>query len=496
MRTSVSHPLQIAELTVGPGHGRIGITFCPGKYDPHAASGAWRRDLDIDLDAVRDWGAAAVVTLVEQRELAMLRVEGLGDAVRQRQMLWFHLPIVDVSTPDAAFESAWYEAGESLRHLLRSGFDVVVHCRGGLGRAGTIAARLLVELGAEPLSAVKQVRKARPGAIETPSQKQYVLARGAAPERRPAAEARRDRAYGALLGLAVGDALGMPLEFLARDSFAPLQDMIGGGRHGLEAGEWTDDTSMALCLADSLIASNGTLDPADLMQRFVRWRDHGDNVVNGRACFDIGNTVRAALDRFARDGAPLAGPTDPRSAGNGSLMRLAPVPIRFGHDVLCLRAVAALQSRTTHGAREAVEACVLFAEILAEAIAGAPRSVVLRPREIDGLSAEVAAIAAGRWRGKQRSEIGSTGYVLHSLEAALWAVGSTADFESAVLKAANLGLDADSTAAITGQLAGALYGLGGIPERWLAQLAQRDLIMARAEALVAQAEQPRAAAVV
>ncbi len=488
MRTSASHPLQIAELMIGDGHGRIGITFCPGKYDPHAASGAWRRDLDLDLDAISAWGAAAVVTLVEPRELTMLRVEGLGDAVRLRQMLWYHLPIVDVSTPDQAFEDAWHDAGESLRAVLRSGFDVVVHCRGGLGRAGTIAARLLIELGAEPISAVKQVRKARPGAIETPNQKKYVLTHGAVPERRPAAEAVRDRAYGALLGLAVGDALGMPLEFLARDTYPPLQDMIGGGRHGLEAGEWTDDTSMALCLADSLIASDGTLDPGDLMQRFVRWRDHGDNVVNGRACFDIGNTVRAALDHFARDGEPIAGPTDPRSAGNGSLMRLAPVPIRFSHDLPRLREIAALQSRTTHGAREAVEACVLFAEIVAEAIAGAPRSEVLRPRVIEGLSEEVAAIAAGRWRGKPRAAIGSTGYVLHSLEAALWAVGSTADFESAVLKAANLGLDADSTAAIAGQLAGALYGLGGIPERWLLQLAQRDRIMARAEALVAQAQ--------
>ncbi|MCK7472551.1 MAG: ADP-ribosylglycohydrolase family protein [Rhodopseudomonas palustris] len=124
-------------------------------------------------------------------------------------------------------------------------------------------------------------------------------------------------------------------------------------------------------LADSLIASDGTLDPADLMQRFVRWRDHGDNVVHGRACFDIGNTVRAALDRFARDGEPLAGPTAPRSAGNGSLMRLAPVPDPlWPRPAAAARDRGAAQSRTTHGAREAVQACVLFAELVAEAIAG------------------------------------------------------------------------------------------------------------------------------
>ena len=195
MRTSASHPLQIAAVSSGPGHGRIGLTFCPGKYDAHAASGAWNRDLATDLDMIRDWGAAAVVTLVEARELTMLRVERLGEEVLCRQMAWYHLPIVDVSTPDQSFEIAWRDAGEGLRAILRSGFDVVVHCRGGLGRAGTIAARLMAELGVAPIDAVKQVRKARPGAIETPNQKRYVLEVQPAPERSPDVDAIRDRAH-------------------------------------------------------------------------------------------------------------------------------------------------------------------------------------------------------------------------------------------------------------------------------------------------------------
>ena len=180
MRTSISHPLQIAVVTAGPEFGRIGITFCPGKYDPHAMSGAWDRDLALDLDAIRDWGAAAVVTLLEPKELTLLRVERLGEEVLRRNMLWFHLPIVDVSIPDERFEQEWDVAGEELRSILRRGSDVLVHCRGGLGRAGTIAARLLVELGMEPTKAIASVRAVRPGAIETSDQEKFVLGIGTA----------------------------------------------------------------------------------------------------------------------------------------------------------------------------------------------------------------------------------------------------------------------------------------------------------------------------
>jgi len=174
-RTSLTHRLEIASLSAGPTFGRVGITFCPGKYDRHAMSGYWDRDLSLDLDAIRDWGAAAVVTLVEPRELVFLRVEHLGEEVLGRRMLWFHLPIIDVSTPDEGFERQWEVAGNELRMLLRSGRDVLVHCRGGLGRAGTIAARLLIELGMEPATAIRQVRAVRPGAIETLEQEKYVL---------------------------------------------------------------------------------------------------------------------------------------------------------------------------------------------------------------------------------------------------------------------------------------------------------------------------------
>jgi ADP-ribosyl-[dinitrogen reductase] hydrolase len=176
-KTSLTHPLQIATISAGSEFGRVGITFCPGKYDRHAMSGEWNRDLALDLNMIRDWGAAAVVTLLEPKELALLRVESLGEEVQRRNMLWFHLPIVDVSIPDERFEQAWDLAGEELRSILRSGSNVLVHCRGGLGRAGMIAARLLVELGMDPAEAIAHVRAVRPGAIETREQERFVRER-------------------------------------------------------------------------------------------------------------------------------------------------------------------------------------------------------------------------------------------------------------------------------------------------------------------------------
>lgn len=482
-RTSLTHPLDIASLELG--RSRIGITFCPGKTDLRAMSGAWARDLGLDLDRIAEWGAAAVVTLVEAHELAALKVPtlSLGAEVERRHMAWHHLPIPDVTAPGATFEAGWAMVGPGLRAMLTDGFDVVVHCKGGLGRAGTVAARLAVELGLDPEAAIARVWTVRPGAIETWAQEDHVRGcRSVEPERPSAAvEARRDRAIGALLGLAVGDAIGTTLEFAARDDRATrLVDMVGGGPFGLVPGGWTDDTSMALALAESLIECE-PFDPLDLATRFVAWWRTGDCSHTGR-CFDIGNATRAALARFEKTGDPLAGSSAPNSAGNGSLMRLAPVAIRHPRDATTRREVAALQSRTTHAAAEAVDACVLWADLLAEAIEGQPRAEVLAPRRYDG-AAKIVALAGGAWRGKARASIRGSGYVVDALEASLWCIGSTATFRDAVLKAANLRDDADTTAAITGQLAGALYGASAIPAGWLEKLVWRDRIENRARHL-------------
>jgi len=294
------------------------------------------------------------------------------------------------------------------------------------------------------------------------------------------AEARHDRAVGALLGLAVGDALGTTLEFSGRDSKPPLKDMIGGGPFGLRPGEWTDDTSMALCLACSL-RDRGRLECRDLMARFVRWWRQGENSPTGR-CFDIGLTTRTALARFERSGDPMAGSRDPRTAGNGSLMRLAPVAVRWHADADSAVAAAREQSATTHAAAAAVDGCAYFAALLVEAIQGATKARVLAPRAFAG-APEIAAIAAGSWNGKTRDRIASSGYVVDTLEAALWSVAGATGFEAAVLTAANLGDDADTVAAVTGQLAGALWGAAGIPDRWRERLAWGARIEALATAL-------------
>ena len=178
LRTSNSHPLQNAAVQPAPGFGRIGITFCPGEKQPAAMTGAWDRDLGIDICAVQDWGAAALVSLIEDHEISDLGVGALGKEVLGRHMDWLHLPIADVSVPGAEFERAWEVHGEGIRARLRDGFSVVVHCKGGLGRAGTIAARLLAELGWEPERAIAELRRVRPGAIETPAQATYVQSVG------------------------------------------------------------------------------------------------------------------------------------------------------------------------------------------------------------------------------------------------------------------------------------------------------------------------------
>jgi ADP-ribosyl-[dinitrogen reductase] hydrolase len=246
--------------------------------------------------------------------------------------------------------------------------------------------------------------------------------------------------------------------------------MVGGGPFRLKPGEWTDDTAMALALADSLLQPSG-FDEADLMRRFLAWRDTGAYSCTG-TCFDIGMTVSKALQKFSHTGDPIAGSTDPMSAGNGSLMRLAPVALRYWNDQEQLSSIAARQSTATHAAPEAISACVGFSHILADAMQGLPRSQVLRKREGDN-AGRIKEILEGSWRGKPRHQISSSGYVAHSLEAALWAVARTATFEDAVLTAANLGGDADTTAAVTGQLAGAIYGESAIPQQWLERVAWR-----------------------
>ncbi|NWC96437.1 MULTISPECIES: ADP-ribosylglycohydrolase family protein [unclassified Pseudomonas] len=300
-----------------------------------------------------------------------------------------------------------------------------------------------------------------------------------------------DRYRGSLLGLACGDAVGTTVEFMRRGSFAPVTDMVGGGPFQLLPGQWTDDTSMALCLAESLLRKNG-FDAADQMGRYLNWWKWGYLSSTGE-CFDIGTTVRDALAEYQLSGDPFAGSTDPYSAGNGSMMRLAPLVLFYFPDAERLREFTVASSRTTHGALEAIECCLVLAECLANALRGDPKAQVVNVDYLNLSQPKVAAIAGGHYLDKARSNIVGSGYAVASLEAALWCFHHTDSFAEAVLVATNLGDDADTTAAIVGQLAGAYYGVQSIPAEWLGKLWQRDDIQETADALLLAA-QLRAAA--
>jgi len=285
-----------------------------------------------------------------------------------------------------------------------------------------------------------------------------------------------DRAVGALVGLAVGDAVGTTLEFKPPGTFTPITDMVGGGPFRLKPGQFTDDTSMAMCLAESILHA-GDLDPADQLSRYVEWWRNGYWSSTG-ICFDIGGTTTRALSRFESYGSVIDADTNPEDAANGSLMRLAPVPIRWWTDVAEAAERSGRSSTTTHAAARPVDACRAYGAMIAATIAGTPFDDVLDPGfwHYGELHPAVEEVLRGSWRTKQPPAIRGTGYVVDALEAALWAVAGADDFAAAVLRAANLGDDADTTAAITGQLAGARFGWSGIPTRWRELLSEGNRI--------------------
>ena len=302
-----------------------------------------------------------------------------------------------------------------------------------------------------------------------------------------------DRRRGALLGLAIGDALGAAIEFSRPGTFEPVTGYRAGGPHRLNAGEWTDDTSMALALAASMAEVGWDLN--DQARRYVRWWQHGDYSVNGR-CFDMGFTTRAALLRFQQSGDARSSASDDEGAsGNGSIMRLAPVPIRFAHlfpdRVAELAVFAAESSRPTHASPQCVSACQYLALVLVGLMHGIDRKAVLSPhweplqrlRAHHPLHPAVDEVAAGSFRFRSPPRIVGSGYVVRSLEAALWAFHGADNFREAVLNAVNLGDDADTTGAVCGQLAGAHWGAAGIPQAWLEGLAKREEIEAAIRSL-------------
>ena len=382
---------------------------------------------------------------------------------------------------------------------IREGGAVYLHCWCGIGRTGLVVACWLQEQGRTPNGALAEL-SAKYSTVEKSSREprspqtteQVSWVKTWAQRRRSVQQLMvRDRYRGAVLGLAAGDALGTTLEFKAPGSFKPITEMAGGGPFGLKPGQWTDDTSMALCLAESLIEKRG-FDPKDQMDRYCRWWKEGYLSSTG-ACFDIGTTVKTALLHYRRSGEPFAGSTDPSTAGNGSLMRLAPVVLAFQQDVELAIDNAGESSRTTHAAPTTIDACRYFAGLLLGALEGRSKEESLSsffypaPEEqywkCHPLSPEIAEIANGSFKQKQPPAIIGSGFVVRSLEAALWAFYRSDSFREGALRAVNLGNDADTTGAIYGQLAGAFYGVNSIPEDWIERLAGHEFIAETADAL-------------
>jgi ADP-ribosylglycohydrolase len=304
----------------------------------------------------------------------------------------------------------------------------------------------------------------------------------------------KERYRGALLGLATGDAMGVPLEYAQPGSFEPISDMIGGGPFNLNPGDWTGDTSMALCLAESLIEVQG-FDVNDQIQRYVRWGRESHLSSKGY-CFDISGVVAAALHRFEKTGNPYAGATTPNTAGNSSLMRVAPVPLAYARQPAEAITKAGDSSRTTHATQQAVDACRYLGALIVGAVNGVDKQTLLAPGycpipgywDSDPLHPEVDDIAAGSFTYRNPPDIRAKGHVVSMLEAALWAFYHSTTFQHGCLLAVNLGEDADTVGAVYGQLAGAFYGEQAIPQEWRDKLALRETIEEFAEGLLALAE--------
>lgn len=501
-RTSDTHPLRIDCVEAGSRDGRIGMTLCPGKKQRFGITGAWARDLAADLAAVQAWGAQALVTLVEPAELENLEVPSveLADRVEALGLEWHHLPIPDGGVPDAHFEKRWIYAGTRLRRHLAQGRSIVLHCIGGLGRTGTIAARLLVEFGADPEKAIGEIRQARPGAIETTFQERHVrgVTQLAGPGTPPS---RIERALGCVLGGAVGDAFGYAVEF---DSLVSIQQRYGerGIRNpALDNGRLivSDDTQMTLFTMEGLLRalSLGPDAPGAVAQirlAYLDWlltqgeplRNHhpvGTLAGDRRMVFRRapGNTCLAAMRAGGRG--TVESPVND-SKGCGGVMRVAPIglldSVPTAEDALKLGAAA---SAITHGH---------VTGYLSGGAMAAMVHLVFRGATPDESALEVLRFLC-RWDGHDEtsralelalelaSEQGGD-VAAHIRRLGLGWVGEEAlaigvyaclvaeDFADAVAIAANHDGDSDSTASIAGQIWGAWRGLQSVPHEWIRRI--------------------------
>jgi ADP-ribosyl-[dinitrogen reductase] hydrolase len=296
----------------------------------------------------------------------------------------------------------------------------------------------------------------------------------------------KDRCLGSWLGLAIGDALGSPIQFQNRDAYEPVTRYRAGGVYQTPAGYWTDDTSMALCLAETLI-EHQQYEPRDFGNRLVQWVENGYNSSMPK-CFDIGQTTLRAIANFRKSGPEDCGEKGEYSKGNGSIMRLAPVPMFYRHSPRQAEAEAVWQGAFTHNNTVTANACYLLCHILLEAYSSGDKERTFDKLNKLDFHSDFSRVEQQNFKSKMRDEIASDGYVISTLEAALWAVWHTENFEDAILLAVNLGHDADTVGAVTGQIAGAIYGYSTIPQLFVTGLHDTNRIMAIGKQLVEVSE--------
>jgi ADP-ribosylglycohydrolase len=463
-----------------------------GKYP----GGKNLKELERRLGPLLDAGFDAFLDLTEEGELPGY-VDYLPDSVDHVRM-----PIPDHGVP--ADERYMAEIQSELDKLLADGRRVYVHCRAGIGRTGTVVACHLIEQGLNPEDALRRLNElwqtndrsdTWPEVPETDQQRDFVRAYvpatdpTRAPEVMDAARTLRDRFQGALLGLAVGDALAASTQFRKPGSFAAVGDLLGGGPFDLPRGAWTDDTAMALLLAESLLESNG-FDAQDQVNRYVRWQREGYGSATGQ-CVGISASVARALATALYRRQPFAGSHDPEQLDKDPLSRVAPVVMYFFSDAHAAVTRSAEAARITAQAPMVLDCVRLFASMLRLALTGKDKEAVLRPpRELwtsVSTRPEVLALYEGSYLRRMPPEISGGGHVVQALEAALWAFHHGESFREGALLAANLGRDSDVVAAAYGQLAGAYHGVSAIPGIWRNSLMRQEVVIDTADRLLTHA---------
>jgi len=494
VRTSISHPLRIDALPLG--NGQLGVTFCPGKKGESVFGAAWDRDLHLDLDAVKDWGADAVLTLLEDYEFSMLSVPMLGEAVRARGIEWHRYPIRDLDVPTPRAVDRWRALSPRLHQIIERGGRVVVHCRGGLGRAGTIAALLMIERGRSTSDAIAKVRSVRPGAIETVEQERWLLRQGR-PQVLPGFSL-----HASLIGGAIGDSLGAEIEFLSlREIRRRFPDGITDlpPHQGL-CGAITDDTQMTLFTAEGIMRAHirGALKgichpPSVVHQALLRWlRTQGgkprvdtddvglisDQRLRTRRA--PGLTCLSALEQSPHFGATARND----SKGCGTIMRVAPVALMVPrHQV---RSMAMETSALTHGHRTGQLAAAAWAEMLAEVAGGADledcaesiAGIYARMEGGDETARAIrAALDAPRDGAAETVEALGGGWTAEeALSIALYACLASKSFDDGLQIAVLHGGDSDSTGAIAGNMLGLIDPGSVNSHRWAETVEVADII--------------------